>query len=194
MAQGQHRVRLAPPNESEWTSAARERLLGSWLSGGQAPSKPSPVRVTISRHEKLFEAWDPFGAAVFNGELPARDREVLILRSALLTRCRVEWAYHEPLGKRAGMSEKDIAAVVEGTASTALDPWDAVLVSVVDQLYETGTIDDPTWDALAARYTVEQLIEVPMVTGQYMMLAFALNAFGTPPPEGAPVLPSEDRD
>jgi len=147
------------------------------------------VRATLARHESLFEAWDPFGAAIFHGALPARDREVLILRTAWLTQCRVQWAYHEAPAARAGLTQADIAAIVEGPESTALDEWDRVLVKVVDQLREQGTIDDVTWTVLAARYTTEQLIEVPLIAGHYLMIAYAVNSFGTPVPKGSAALP-----
>lgn len=192
MAEPSNTVRLPPLEEDEWSPSTRERLLASWLPAGQAPAKPSTVRVTLSRHEKLFEAWDPFGFAIFNGELPERDREVLVLRTAWLTRCRLQWAYHEAPAARAGLTGADISAIIEGPNSAALEGWDRVLVSVVDQLHEQGTIDDATWEALADRYTTEQLIEVPMIAGHYMMIAYAVNSFGTPIPDGLAALPARD--
>jgi len=180
---------VPPLEEHEWSASTRARLLDSWLPPGEAPPTPSTVRATLARHESLFEAWDPFGAAIFHGKLPARDREVLILRTAWLTRCRVQWAYHEAPAARAGLTQADIAAIVEGPESTALDEWDRVLVKVVDQLREQGTIDDVTWTVLAARYTTEQLIEVPLIAGHYLMIAYAVNSFGTPVPKGSAALP-----
>jgi len=182
-------VRLAPLEEHEWSPITRARLLDSWLPAGQAPPKPSSVRATLARHEELFAAWDPFGAAIFNGALPARDREVLILRTAWITQCRVQWAYHEAPAARAGLTATDIDAIVDGPNSPDLAPWDRVLVGVVDQLRERGTIDDATWEQLTARYTTEQLIEVPMIAGHYLMIAYAVNSFGTPVPGGSAALP-----
>ena len=168
----------------------RARLLHSWLPAGQAPPKPSSVRATLARHETLFEAWDAFGAAIFNGALPERDREVLILRTAWLTQCPRAVGVSRSTAARAGLTESDIDAIVDGPESTALGAWDRVLVRVVDQLREHGTIDNATWDVLAARYTTEQLIEVPLVAGHYLMIAYAVNSFGTPVPEGSATLPS----
>ena len=182
-------VRVPPLDEAEWTPSIRARLVDSWLPTDQAPPKPSTVRATLARHETLFAAWDPFGAAVFNGALPARDREVLVLRTAWVTQCRVQWAYHEGPATQAGLTASDVAAIVEGPESTALAEWDRVLVRVVDQLREHATIDDATWDLLAARYSTEQLIEVPLVAGHYLMIAYAVNSFGTPVPEGSAPLP-----
>jgi len=190
MAGSEQPVRLPPLEEHEWSPSTRAQLVSSWLPEGEAPPKPSTVRATLARHETLFEAWDRFGAAIFNGTLPARDREVLILRTAWLTHCRVQWAYHEAPAARAGLTDADIGAIVEGPESAALEPWDRVLVKVIDQLHAHGTIDDATWDHLAAHYTDEQLIEVPLVAGHYLMIAYAVNSFGTPVPEGSAPLPS----
>src|SRR5262245_56449115 len=110
MADPQDRIRVAPLEEHEWSASTRARLLDSWLPAGEAPPKPSTVRATLARHETLFAAWDPFGAAIFNGTVPARDREVLILRTAWLTQCRAQWAYHEAPAARAGLTDADIAA------------------------------------------------------------------------------------
>src|SRR5262245_47936120 len=190
MARSEIPVRLPPLEEREWSPSTRARLLASWLPEGQAPPKPSSVRATVARHDRLFEAWAPFGAASFNGALPERDREVLVLRTAWLTQCRVQWAYHEAPAAQAGLTDADIAAIVEGPDSPALEAWDRVLVRVVDQLRESGTIDDATWTLLAGRYTIEQLIEVPLIAGHYLMIAYAVNSFGTPVPEGSAALPS----
>jgi 4-carboxymuconolactone decarboxylase len=183
-------VRLPPLEEHEWSPATRERLRGTWLAPEDALPTVSTVRATLARHEKLFEVWDPFGSALFNGELPARDREVLVLRVAWLTRCRPEWAYHAKPAGQAGITAADIEGIIAGPESAALRPSDRLLVGVVDELRETGTLSRTTWDALTARYTGNQLIEVPMVVGHYLMLAFAFNSFGTPAPDDLPSLPA----
>ena len=53
-----------------------------------------------------------------------------------------------------------------------------------DELHADSRIGDATWAALAERYTTEQLIEVPMVVGQYHLVAFTLNSLGVPLEEG----------
>jgi len=190
MARSPRRVRIAPLEEQAWTPSTRELLQGSWLPPGQELPKPSTVRATLARHFELFRVWDPFGAALFKGELPDRDREVIVLRTAWLAQCAPEWAYHCGPAARAGITRADIDAIIEGPESDALGDWDRLLVSAVDQLRRDGSIDDATWERLATHYTTNQLIEVPMVAGHYLMIAYALNSFGTPAPEDLPALPS----
>jgi alkylhydroperoxidase family enzyme len=52
----------------------------------------------------------------------------------------------------------------------------------VDELHATRTLSDASWDALrAAGLTDTQLIEFPLLTGHYEMLAMTLNALRVPP-------------
>jgi 4-carboxymuconolactone decarboxylase len=182
-------VRIPPLEEHEWSQATRERLRSTWLAPQHALPKVSSTRATLARHEKLFETWDPFGNALFNGELPARDREILVLRTAWLTQCPAEWAYHVKPAERAGLTQADIEAIIEGPDSSGLDERDRTLVVVVDELRATSTLSQSTWELLSARYTTNQLIEVPMVAGHYLMIAYALNSFRTPSPDDLPSLP-----
>ena len=58
----------------------------------------------------------------------------------------------------------------------------------VDELTDHHRISDETWTTLAGIYTEMQLIEVPMLSGHYAMLAGALNSFGVPPEGPLPAL------
>jgi alkylhydroperoxidase family enzyme len=53
---------------------------------------------------------------------------------------------------------------------------DEALLHAADELHEASVISDPTWDALAARFDDQQLIELCMLVGQYHLVAFALNS------------------
>ena len=47
-------------------------------------------------------------------------------------------------------------------------------------------LSDATWAALAATYTVPQIIEICMLVGEYAMLAGALNSLGVRIESGFP--------
>ena len=65
-----------------------------------------------------------------------------------------------------------------GPDDPAWDPFDAALLRATDELHDDGCITDATWATLADRYTTQQLIEVPMVVGQYHLVGFTLNSLG----------------
>ncbi|HEY3684548.1 MAG TPA: carboxymuconolactone decarboxylase family protein [Streptosporangiaceae bacterium] len=165
-------VRISPVEEwPEDARAALERLAGP---DGAVPS----VFTTLARHPHLFNRWLGLGNHVLNAStLPARTRELVILRTAARTGAAYEWAHHTVIGRRAGLTDEEIARIASGEASG----WAATDLSVlraVDELHETSHVSDATWSELARTWEPEQLMDLVMTTGFYTMTAMALNAFG----------------
>jgi alkylhydroperoxidase family enzyme len=136
------------------------------------------IFATLVRHPGLFRRWLPLGGKLLAGRLPARDRELLILRTAVLCRAEYEWGQHRLIGRSAGLSESEVERVKEGADAQGWDDFDATLMRAVDELHADARISDATWEELATRYDERQLIEVPMLVGHYYMVAFALNSLG----------------
>ena len=81
------------------------------------------IFATLARHPKLFKRWSAFGGTLlYGGTLPARERELLILRTGYLCRARYEWGQHVEIGRAAGLSDDEIARVADGPAATG---WSA---------------------------------------------------------------------
>ncbi len=123
-------------------------------------------------------------ASSWPASCPARERELLILRTGWLCQAEYEWAQHRLIGQSVGISDAEIERVREGPEAAGWDPFEATLLRAADELHASARIDDATWDELAARYDEAQLIEVPMVVGHYHMVAFTLNSLGVPLEEG----------
>lgn len=134
---------------------------------------------TLARHPRLLKRWSAFGGSLlFGGTLPDRDRELLILRTAWNTGADYEWSHHGSLARAAGLGQADIDRVVEGPDADGWAPDDAALLRAADELHGSGVIGDETWSSLAGRYDDQQLIEVPMVVGQYHLVAFTIRSLG----------------
>jgi alkylhydroperoxidase family enzyme len=114
---------------------------------------------------------------LFNGTLPLRDRELAILRICWLCRSPFEWSEHIAVGKAiAGLTSEDIEGVAQGPEADGWAPHDRALLAAVDGYHGAGTIADAIWDELAATYTDKQLIELPILIGQYQGLGYLANA------------------
>ncbi len=173
--------RIPPLPEAEQDDQARELLTG--LSAQGAPA--ANIFSTLVRHPGLFRRWLPFGGKLLGGgKLPARDRELLILRTGWLCRAEYEWAQHREISRSLGISDEEIARAREGADAAGWDPFEATLVRAADELHADARISDPTWAALVERYDEQQLIEVPMLVGHYHMVAFTLNTLGVPLEDG----------
>jgi alkylhydroperoxidase family enzyme len=152
------------------------------VNGSAAPA--ANIFLPLVRHPGLFRRWLPFGGKLLSGKLPARDRELLILRTGWLCQAEYEWAQHRLIGRSVGLSEEEIERVRDGPDASGWEPFDAALLRAADELHAEARISDMTWDALTTRYDERQLIEVPMVVGHYHMVAFTLNALKVPLEEG----------
>jgi alkylhydroperoxidase family enzyme len=146
---------------------------------------PWNVFTTFARHPKLFRDWLRFGGRLLGrGELPARDRELLILRTAVRCDAPYEWGQHVRIGLESGLEREEVDRVPAGPEAPGWSDHDATLLRAADELHDTSTLSDATWAALAERYDEHQLIETVMLVGHYHMVAFALNAFGVELDEG----------
>lgn len=179
--------RIAPLPPSERDERTQE-LLGSLIRGEDGMEMN--IFTTIARHPRLLRRWSAFGGVLLlRGELPARDRELLILRTAWSCGTDYEWGHHVEIGRSAGLTHAEIARVPGRIDDAGWSADDAALLRAADELHDTSTLSDATWDALAARYSDAQLIELCMVVGQYHLVAYTLNALGVqlePGYEGLP--------
>jgi 4-carboxymuconolactone decarboxylase len=180
--------RIPPLPEAERDDADRE-LLDQTASG--AAGDAANIFTTIVRHRRLFRRWSPFGGVLLTGKLPPRDRELMILRTGWLCRARYEWGQHVRLGLIAGLSEEEIQRIIEGPEAEGWSDLEAALLRATDELHDDACISDPTWAVLAAAYSTEQLIEVPMLIGQYHLVSFTLNSLGVQPEPGLAAFPGD---
>ncbi|MFD0686929.1 carboxymuconolactone decarboxylase family protein [Actinomadura fibrosa] len=160
--------RVGPLPEGEWDDA---------LKAVVANTGPLNVFTTIGRHRELFQSWIGFGSMLlYKGTIPARDRELAILRTAHRRSCAYEWTHHRRIGLEAGLTEAEVAATRLGLDDHAWSEDDLAVLTAADELDELGTVTDGTWAALAGRFGENQLIELVILIGHYHMVAFALNA------------------
>ncbi|HEY7073204.1 MAG TPA: carboxymuconolactone decarboxylase family protein [Acidimicrobiales bacterium] len=166
--------RIPPLAPEEMDDQARE-LVGE--VGGDTRGAVNIFR-TLVRHPGLFRRWLPFGGKLLVGKLPARDRELMILRTGWNCHADYEWAQHVVIARRAGIGDDEIARIKDGPDAPGWEPWDATLLRAADELHGDSVLSDATWAALAANYDERQMIEVPMLIGHYHMVAYALNSLG----------------
>jgi alkylhydroperoxidase family enzyme len=110
---------------------------------------------------------------------PPRERELLIIRTAWLCGSAYELEHHLELGAEVGLTDQDLASV-RGQAADSWTAREGLLVAAADELHASHTISDATWRGLNSLLTTEQLVELPMLVGHYILLAGTLNALGVP--------------
>jgi alkylhydroperoxidase family enzyme len=155
------RVPPLPPEERDERQAALVAQAGAELS----------VYTTLVRNTDVFADLLPLGQRLLQlSTLDPSARELVILRVAWRCRAPYVFAHHDVIGRSAGLTDDDLAAVV-----TEGGP---LLLRAVDELVADHRLSDSAWGELSGRYSTEQVIEISMLAGFYAMLAGALNSLG----------------
>src|SRR5437868_9081309 len=125
MAPRPDKPRIPPLPADERGDQARELLGGVGALTGPA----SNIFETLVRHPGLFRHWLPFGGKLLSGKLPARERELLILRTAWLCKAEYEWGQHVAIARSAGVTDDEIERIRdEPDASGWSDAFDESLI------------------------------------------------------------------
>jgi alkylhydroperoxidase family enzyme len=167
--------RVLPTTPNEWDADSRPLMEAVERNNGRVMT----VFRTIARHPKLLKRWSVFGNHILAGNtLPARDRELVILRTGFLCGSGYEWAQHVAMGRAAGLTDIEIERIADDPAAAAWTADDHTLVDATDQLVRDTFIDDATWAALCNRFDERQRMDLVFTIGEYVLVSMALNTFG----------------
>jgi 4-carboxymuconolactone decarboxylase len=172
--------RISPLPADERSPSAQALLEGVSVAGAEAN-----IFTTLIRAEGLTRKWLPFGGKLLSGKIPARERELLILRTGWNCQAEYEWAQHVIIGLAAGLTQEEIDRIPSGDGA-GWNEFDSALLRAADELHGDCCISDETWAVLAAHYDTQQLIELPMLIGHYHMIAMTLNSLGVQIDGGLP--------
>jgi alkylhydroperoxidase family enzyme len=164
--------RIAPLQDSELTEDQREAL---------KPMGAHPLNIfrTLARAPKALERFNAWGGYVLSrrNALPAREREIVILRTGFLCKSGYEFTQHTRIGLNEGLTESEIATIKAG-ADAGWSAADAALIRAADELVGGHFISDATWAELGRHFDDKQRMDVVFTTGQYTQVSMILNSFG----------------
>jgi alkylhydroperoxidase family enzyme len=166
------RVRALPPDE--WTDDQRQ-VLEPLVNDGEVLN----IFATLAHHPLLLKRWLSFGTHVMmTSTLPARDRELVILRTGWRCGSDYEFGQHTVIGRQAGLDDDEIVAVTRGPDDPSWSAPDRLLLVATDELVDDHDLRDATWTALGHHYDTQQLIDLVFTVGQYTLVSTALNTLG----------------
>ena len=177
-------ARIVPLPVREWPEAMRDAMAALRPPNPRHPfpsqdaSRPKALNAlgTLARHPELARAFNTFnGHVLFASTITPRQRELLVLRVAVLRNCDYERRQHEVLAADAGLSEDEIGRIRVGPDAGGWSPLDEALLRATDELITEGVIGEGTWSTLAAELDVEQLMDVVFTIGAYEVLAFRIS-------------------
>jgi alkylhydroperoxidase family enzyme len=124
-------------------AAARSNAAHS-AGAAKNPTAPSvKPRTSFKRscatHRPIAYAAPSTITSTADSTLSPRQRELLLMRIGILCRSEYEYAAHHRVGRRAGMTETDIARILSGPGNGG-DPIEDALLRATDELHERELI------------------------------------------------------
>jgi alkylhydroperoxidase family enzyme len=165
--------RIAPVADADLTPEQSEAL---------EAFRPGPVLNifrTLVRAPKALGRFNQWGGYVLSrrNDLPAREREIVILRTGYLCKSGYEWTQHVRIGLASGLNDDEIKRLKAG-AEAGWSAADAALIRASDELHNDQFITDATWAGLRAHFSEKACMDVVFTAGQYTQVSMMLNSFG----------------
>lgn len=171
--------RIAPISYRDLTADALGTINGIRASVGAEPTTGEDVPgyfLTMVKSPAMFRHQLEMGAAIFTGSVPARERELAILRVGWLMRAPYEWGEHVDIGKRAGLTADEVERITTGSSAPGWNDEDRAVLCAVEELLAEQALSDEVWSQLASHYSEPQLIEFLTIVGQYVATGMLQNA------------------
>lgn len=103
----------------------------------------------------------------FETSTPRRLIELVIFRTAQIVGSDYELNQHKPLMKMCGYSDQQMSEVAVWRRSTFFDDKQRALLGYVEQMANSGNVDDATFADLSRFFTPQQIVEVSYTVGTY---------------------------
>ena len=105
----------------------------------------------------------------FKSRLDTRLRELAILMVGYLTRSPYEWSHHVEIGRRFGVSDADLRALMEEAEgrSSALEPLAKTVLKAATEMTRGLAISDATFAELRASLDTERTVDLVITIAFY---------------------------
>lgn len=176
--QGKDR-RIGPLPEDAWTPEMQLINTDMKTAAGIPQNGYMPEFFAIMlRHPKLFRAHSDLAMVLMGTPtLPVRDRELAVLRIGWLAQAPYEWNAHVDMAKRmTNITAEEIERTILGSTAPGWSAHDAAILRAVEEMIADAFITDETWATLTKSWNEPQLLEFPILVGQYLGVAFLQNS------------------
>ncbi len=113
----------------------------------------------------------------FAGKLPGDVREVVILYVAQQSNVGYEWVNHEPSARSLGVPDVVIECLRSGQALPLHYEYYRQAINIVQFILKRESIPHHLQERFVSKYGTGCLVELVILTGFYLMMGGAINAF-----------------
>lgn len=165
--------------EDQWTPDVRE-IFPMMVPPG-SPMKGSDFNsiLMMVHHPELSKSWLTYNKELSAGwVLPARLKELAILRVAWVLQAEYEWVQHMLIAARLGFDAALYRSVQQGADDPVWSDLERHVLRAADQGCKLSPMDEGTWNGLSEHLDAKQMLELMFAIGSYVMLAWIFHSTG----------------
>lgn len=122
----------------------------------------------------------------FNGALPPRLSEFVILITAREWSQPYEWNAHHPLAVKGGLNPEIAKAIADGRRPHGMAEDEEILYDFATELLKNRSVSDQTYSRAMAKFGEKGILDTIGLMGHYSLIAMVLNTARTSVPAGGP--------
>ena len=155
-----------------------------------SPANAANVTATLAHNEMVSTGIGRFSRRLlFKGTVPARLREMVILRMGWNCQSVYEFGQHTLFGLDIGLTQDEIYWLTRPVADYDWQQDEQALLEMVDDLFNDDCVSDATWGQLAQLFSSSDILEFMAAALQYRLVSGLLNSCGVQRDQGVPGWP-----
>src|SRR5437867_6698272 len=137
---------------------------------------PISIYRLIATAPQLLIPWTDLVSALYQSTVPARLREIAILRQAACANSLYEVHQHGILALSNGLSKEEVALITSSQPVTTLSAAENLVCRMSEQLERSARLDEATFTEARALVENRQFIELATVISRYCCVVGSVNA------------------
>ncbi len=143
-----------------------------------------PYNALLRSPDMARRCFDLLDYLRFQTSVDKRLNEFAILIQARIANAQYEWWAHEPIARRAGLSDAVMDALRQCHRPAAMQADEALVYDFCVQLSLNHRVPDALWQQAVAQMGEQRVIDLTVLSGTYSMVSMLLNATQVGIPNG----------
>ena len=132
----------------------------------------------LANTPELLKAWTDFAWPLRDSPRTSRGlRELLIMRTAILTGAEYEWAHHWHWALVGGVSEQQLGALAAWRDASCFDAAERAALALNDAVVAGKGVPDDVFAAASALFAPDQMVQLTLTTAFYCCVSRFLGTF-----------------
>jgi uncharacterized peroxidase-related enzyme len=164
--------------EKETANSDQEKILAQLT---QKSGKIANIWRLWSHSPITLETFMPFYKSLMKGTLDGRLRELAYMKVSLINGCSYCLEAHKSSGRRAGISDQQIADIDAFTTSSAFSPLEKLVLQYADELTRSAKSSEEVMVELKKHLSESDIVELTLTVGTANLTNRFNMALGTDP-------------